>query len=271
MGDEEDIEDFRTPADIAPIRHDLQSSLFSLNVRIAVVAVLFAGTLYFALTQTAGLPLPAFMDLETQPRIYMIVNLALVILSALVCNTTVGGGLASLLTMHADGDSLAALAVISTIVQGVAIAAFPQKLQEQTLGLFFSAAVFGLLCNVWGKKTLVSRIEGNFRIVSSERPKKAVLYLKNKELARELSRGMDLNPPNLAYASKTGFLTRFLEQSYEPDNSEGLFRVIAPVVALCSLVVGRSQLLSDPGHFYGVDRIQCGNLRCFSDYSHALR
>ena len=26
----------------------------------------------------------------------------------------------------------------------------------------------------------------------------------------------------------------------------------------------RSQLLSDPGHFYGVDRIQCGNLRCFS-------
>lgn len=69
-------------------------------------------------------------------------------------------------------------------------------------------------------------------------PKKAVLYLKNKELARELSRGMDLNPPNLAYASKTGFLTRFLEQSYEPDNSEGLFRVIAPVVALCSLVVG---------------------------------
>ena len=238
LGEEEDIEDFRTPADIAPIRHDLQSSLFSLNVRIAVVAVLFAGTLYFALAQTAGLPLPAFMDLETQPRIYMIVNLALVILSALVCNTTVGGGLASLLTMHADGDSLAALAVISTIVQGVAIAAFPQKLQEQTLGLFFSAAVFGLLCNVWGKKTLVSRIEGNFRIVSSERPKKAVLYLKNKELARELSRGMDLNPPNLAYASKTGFLTRFLEQSYEPDNSEGLFRVIAPVVALCSLVVG---------------------------------
>ena len=62
LGDEEDIEDFRTPADIAPIRHDLQSSLFSLNVRIAVVAVLFAGTLYFALAQTAGLPLPAFMD-----------------------------------------------------------------------------------------------------------------------------------------------------------------------------------------------------------------
>lgn len=55
LGDEEDIEDFRTPADIAPIRHDLQSSLFSLNVRIAVVAVLFAGTLYFALAQTAGL------------------------------------------------------------------------------------------------------------------------------------------------------------------------------------------------------------------------
>lgn len=114
--DEEDIEDFRTPADIAPIRHDLQSSLFSLNVRIAVVAVLFIGTLYLALAQTAGLPLPAFMIGNTTPH-YMIVNLALVIISALVCNTTVGGGLASLLTMHADGDSLAALAVISTIVQ----------------------------------------------------------------------------------------------------------------------------------------------------------
>ena len=167
------------------------------------------------------------------------------------------------MTMHADGDSLAALAVISTIVQGVAIAAFPQKLQEQTLGLFFSAAVFGLLCNVWGKKTLVSRIEGNFRIVSSERPKKAVLYLKNKELARELSRGMDLNPPNLAYASKTGFLTRFLEQSYEPDNSEGLFRVIVTSGGIVQLSGRRSRLLYlTRDIFYGVDRIQCGNLRC---------
>lgn len=82
----------------------------------------------------------------------MIVNLALVILSALVCNTTVGGGLASLLTMHADGDSLAALAVISTIVQGVAIAAFPQKPQEQTLGLFFSAAVLGFFAMCGGRR-----------------------------------------------------------------------------------------------------------------------
>ncbi|MGN0625116.1 MAG: hypothetical protein ACI4I8_02510 [Oscillospiraceae bacterium] len=235
---EEDIEDFRTPADIAPIRHDLKASLFSINTRIAVTAVLFVITLYLALAQTAALPLPAFMALETQPRIYMIANLALVIIAALVCNTTVGGGLASLLTMRADGDSLAALAVISTIVQGVAVAAFPQKLQEQPLGLFFTAAVFGLLCNVWGKKMILSRIEGNFKIVSSDRPKKAVLYLKNKELSRELSRGMDLNPPNLAYACKTGFLTRFLEQSYEPDSSEGLFRIIAPMIALCSLVVG---------------------------------
>ncbi|MDD3193108.1 MAG: hypothetical protein PHE47_04550 [Oscillospiraceae bacterium] len=236
--DEEDIDDFRTPADIAPIRHDLQSALFSLSVRLAVVAVLFAGSLYLALAQLAGAPLPPFMDLESQPQLYMIVNLALVIIAALTCNTTVGGGLASLLTLHADSDSLAALAVISTIGQGVAVAAFPQKLQEQSLGLFFVAAILGLFCNVWGKRTIISRIEGNFRIVSSERPKKAVLFLKNKELARELSRGMDLNPPNLVYASKTGFLTRFLEQSYEPDNSEGLFRVIAPVVTLCSLIVG---------------------------------
>ena len=212
--------------------------MFSIYTRIAVTAVLFVTTLYLALAQTAALPLPAFMALETQPRIYMIANLALVIIAALVCNTTVGGGLASLLTMRADGDSLAALAVISTIVQGVAVAAFPQKLQEQPLGLFFTAAVFGLLCNVWGKKMILSRIEGNFKIVSSDRPQKAVLYLKNKELSRELSRGMDLNPPNLVYACKTGFLTRFLEQSYEPDGSEGLFRIIAPMIALCSLVVG---------------------------------
>lgn len=234
----EEIDDFRTPADAAPIRHDLRTSLFSIQVRLGVVAVLFVGVLYLALAQAAELPLPAFMALESQPRIYIIVNLVLVILSALVCNTTVGGGLASLLTLHADSDSLAALAVISTILQGVAVAAFPQQLLERQMGLFFVAAVFGLLCNVWGKKMILSRIEGNFRVVSSERPKTAALYLKNRELAREFSRGMDLNPPNLAYAGKTGFLTRFLELSYEPDTSEGLFRIIAPAVALCSLAVG---------------------------------
>lgn len=235
---DEDIEDFCSPADIEPIRHDLRSSLVSLKIRIAVVAVLFAGALYLALSQMAGLPVPPFLDAAGQPRLYLIANLALVIVAALVCNTTVGGGLASLLTMHADSDSLAALAVISTIIQGVAVAAFPQKLSEQNIGLFFVAAIFGLLCNVWGKKQIVSRIEGNFRVVSSERPQKAVLFLKNKELAREMSRGMELNPPTLVYASKTGFVSRFLEHSYEPDNSEGLFRVVAPVVTLCSLIVG---------------------------------
>ncbi len=39
--------------------------------------------------------------------------------------------------MHADGDSLAALAVISTIVQGVAIAAFPKSCRSKRWGFSF--------------------------------------------------------------------------------------------------------------------------------------
>lgn len=235
---EEDIDDFRTPADIEPIRHDLDSSIFSLNVRLVVVGLLFFGSLYLALAQLAGAPLPAFMDITAQPRIYVVVNLAMTIVAALVCNTTVGGGLASLLTMHADGDSLAALAVIATIIQGGAVAVSPEELFSQNLGLFFVSAIFGLLCNVIGKKTIVSRIAGNFALVSDTVPKKSVLFLKNKELARELSRGLDLVPPNLVYGCPARFESRFLEKSYEPDSSEGLFRIIAPVVAGCCLIVG---------------------------------
>lgn len=235
---DDEIEDYRSAADVVPIKKDLKNSMFSLNSRLIATTVLFLFSVYLSLAQKLSLPLPAVMDPAVQPRIFMVANLALVIIAALVCSSTVGGGLASFMTFRGDSDSLAALAVIATVIQGVAIAAFPNSLQEQNLGLFFSAALFGLICNLIGKKTIVKRIWGNFEVLSAKGEKKAVLFLKNRELARELTRGTDLEPPALAYAGKSGFMTRFLELSYEPDKSEGIFRVAAPVVFVCSLVVG---------------------------------
>lgn len=234
---EEEIDDFSSPADIPHIKHDLSAMGRSLSIKLAVVFLLFAGSFFLSLAQVLALPLPALFSYETSPKVFLIVQLSFVAVAALVCNTTVGGGLAAFFTLKSDVDSLCALAVLSTIIQGVALVVFPERLEDEKIGLFFVAALFALLCNLWGKKLIVKRIDSNFKILSSDRKKEAVLLLKNKELARELSRGMDLVPPNLAYSCKSDFHAHFLEESYETDNSEGLFRIIAPIIVIGSLIV----------------------------------
>lgn len=233
----EEIDDFDSPADIPHIKHDLKNTLAMLNLKTIVVLLSLAGCFYFMITRFYQLPMPGIVSYSAAPVVYMIVQMVLVVICALVCNTVVGGGLAALFTMHADVDSLTALSVIACIIQGVALVVFSDRVGDQAVGLFFVPVLLGLLFNLWGKKLLVRRIDGNFKRLTSEQKKSAVLMLKNRDLARELSRGLDLLPPNLAYSCGADFYTNFLEESYDSDASEGVFRIITPIIAIGSLII----------------------------------
>lgn len=244
------IDDYDQPEDAPSVRNDLGKTLTSLFIRLFVMAGLFVVLLYLGLSlKNTALTLPTFMHPETAMRNFLMVNTGVLILSALFCNTTVGGGMLALFTGKADNDTLAACATILCIVQGVVLCAFPEQVNTPGLYLYAPVAALALIFNLIGKIVLVKRIIRNFRMVASDREKMALVPVEDRALARELTRGLDVESAQVVCCARAGFLTGFLENSYSEDYADNLSRISAPVCLAGGLVVGLLSYLFDKNVF----------------------
>ncbi|MDD2956113.1 MAG: hypothetical protein PHD67_07345 [Oscillospiraceae bacterium] len=235
--DSGEIDDYTGPQDIPDIKEDFRRVKSGLVTRFSITFLLFLVLLYFSAAEYLGAPLPEFLSPAEQPRMFLIAGMVPVVLAALVCNTVIGGGLLSFFTLRADNDSLAALAVIATLVQGIALILVPEYFSDSRIDVYFTMAVLGLVCNTVGKLLVVNRISENFKMVSGPGGKKAVLLVKDRELAQDLARGLDVDMPVIAANCDAGFLRHFLDQSYSADSTEGVSRILAPIVAAGALVI----------------------------------
>ena len=245
-GYDDDMLEYRKPADARTVWQDLVAQRTGLLVRILVTGLFAVLLLYLALSYEYPLPLPAFLWPETHIRTYFIVNLVLTLAAVLTNANTVGGGLASLFTLKADNDSFAATASLASLIQAVALVAAPDRFVGAGLHFYTPVAVLILLFNAIGKIGLSGRVVRNFRTVAGERRAHcATMMVTNKELAREMTRGQNLDYPQIVYPVRTGFHSNFLELSYEEDYSDGVARVLAPVsLAACLLMALVSFLFS---------------------------
>lgn len=244
------IDDYDRPEDAPSVRNDLGKTLTSLFIRLFVMAGLFVVLLYLGLSlKNTALTLPTFMHPETAMRNFLMVNTGLLILAALFCNTTVGGGMLALFTGKADNDTLTACATILCIVQGVVLCAFPEQVNTPGLYLYAPVAALGLIFNLIGKIVLVKRVIRNFRMVASDREKMALIPVEDRALARELTRGLDVESAQVVCCARAGFLTGFLENSYAEDYADNLSRIVAPVCLAGGLVVGLLSYLFDKNVF----------------------
>ena len=82
------------------------------------------------------------------------------------------------------------------------------------LYLFFPVALFILLFNLIGKVLVILRIQNNFKLGSSEKLKHAAVFLKDRNLLREISRGLSMEEYTIAYPETSPFLSNFLDNSY---------------------------------------------------------
>lgn len=234
---ESEIDDYTGPQDIPDIKEDFRRVKSGLVTRFSLTFLLFLVLLYFSAAEYIGAPLPGFLSPTEQPRVFLIASMIPVILAALVCNTVIGGGLLSFFTFHADGDSLSAVSVIAVLVQGVALALMPEHFSDARIGVYFTMVVLGLVCNTVGKLLIINRISTNFKMVSGPGEKKAVLLVRDRELAQDLARGLDIDLPVIAANCDSGFLKHFLDQSYACDSTDGVTRVLAPIVTAGGLII----------------------------------
>ncbi|MEG3006489.1 MAG: hypothetical protein RR806_03365, partial [Oscillospiraceae bacterium] len=232
------FDDYNSPADTDEVMKDLKSMRTGLFVRIGLTSVIFATLLYLGFSYFyKALPLMPFMFPEDNLQIFLAISLGFVILAALVCNTVVGGGLISLFTLKPDSDSPVALAVLATIAQGVALVALPERLQVDGVHMYFSVAVLGLLFNLFGKVYMTNRIIRNFKIISGNTDKFSIMLMKDKMLAKELTKGQNIDNPSVLFSSKTSFPTGFLNFSYTEDYSENINKITTPLFLVFGVVL----------------------------------
>ncbi len=235
--EDDDPDDYENENQRMAVVKNLSAQYAGLIIRSVIIFILFLGSLAFCLSPMLGYPLPDAVSFEKSGIVFPIINLALVCVAALTCHVAVGGGLISLMRFRAGNDSFATCSVIGAAALGVAFIADPSAMSPGGENLFFPIVILGLFFNTVGKLLSAARIKNNFEILTSGTEKSALLPVRNKELARELTGQRD-ETPRFCTSAKARFFTRFLELSYRDDATESIARIVAPIVFLCSVLVG---------------------------------
>ena len=169
--------------------------------------------------------------------------LALGILAASVCvklymwlyNRRIGRRIKSAAMEATAMDSLSDTAATAAVLLAMLIGKWSGLAVDGYVGLV--VALFILLFNLIGKVLVILRIQNNFKLVSSEKLKHAAVFLKDRNLLREISRGLSMEEYTIAYPETSPFLSNFLDNSYSEDHAEHMSRILAPVCLLAGIIL----------------------------------
>lgn len=252
------LEDYNSPADKDTIAESIRKSGVINLVQIIITLVIFGVLAYWGVSlHNVKLPLPGFMLPEKSMQIFMGMNLAFLIVNALVCNNVIGEGIISLFTLKPDMNTPAALATIACVIQGAFLTMVPEKVTED-VNIYFGLASLSILFTLLGKMFMNNRIKRNFNFLNSDGEKYTLDTIQSKALCRELTRGQNIEEPEIAYSSKTKFPTEFLQISNSEDYSENISKITIP------LFLGFSVLVSIITYFFGGDHNYMFSLTVFS-------
>lgn len=244
---EEELEDFNSPADAPSVSHDLRAGMRELMLRVLVTGLCTGLLGLFGFMGEFNTLFAWDLSEEITTAAYMALNLIFLLLSMGFCFRMIGSGLMALIKFRANSDSALSLASIAALVQAIYACFVPEEIMSGSLHLYSVLASGALFLNSVGKLVMIRRIWNNFRFVSSRESKYAVQLYDDYNTSLKLARDCVLDAPVIAYQQKAGFLSRFLQYSYEPDPLENNSQTLAPIgfiasVALCAatLVISRS-------------------------------
>jgi len=221
-------------------------------IRLGISAVLFGLLFYLHLGKVHLLMMPLFMWPEPHPLAFIAITFGLLLTDALVNANIVGGGLLSLFTLSPNNDSLTALSVVASVVQCVVLTIMPEYVMSPSVHLYCFIPALALVMSNVGRFMQINRVDRGNRIVSHTGDKYAILKVENADLARELTRGLDIDDPSVAVSVKAENLVDYSTTAYDSDFSENISRILAPICLVASIVVSvAGYFLSDPRDAFG--------------------
>lgn len=232
-----DALEYNSPADAREVFTELGSLKVGLLIRLGITAVCFVLLTYLYFSYSYSLPLLTIIQPEVNPTVFFGVNLGVLVVAAVACSNTIGGGLIALFTLKADNDSFAAVAVLVSLIQGAALVISPTSYQNGNVHLYLPVAALILVFNTIGKLMVAGRLGRGFAVVAAKGVKHITRLVRNGGMARELTRGQNVDDPQVAYSTQAGFLSSYLELSYSEDSSDSVARVMVPVCLLAGILM----------------------------------
>ena len=230
------IEDYDKPSDARAIRAEINYDNRKVTFRCITLAVLFVITLAFYIVQRY-FPAVLTQNIPNADIMTCLISLILLIIGAVLCHSTVIGGLKPLIAFKGNSDTAVAVAVVGCLAQGVVSFFEPQAFFSGGMHLYAILAIVALLLNNLGKLCIVQRIKDNFRFVSSPNRKYAARIYENEEVSKQMIDGSNAEKPVVALQSRTRFLKGFLKFSYMPDPSERAASFMAPITTVTAVLI----------------------------------
>lgn len=223
---EDEIEDYDTIDDAAPIRAELADRRKSFGLRFGFTVLLTALTVIFnnSFLLNAGLELG---------RSANIINLILVGLIAIINFRT----LIKLFSGDMDVDAVAAVTTLVVIAQS-AVSLFCFEGEGAGLGVLAGLSMCMMLL---GKLSKTSAMMSSFDVIATNEDKKAISLLFDSDQANDIAGGSDCPDPTIGYGKNTTNVGGFFKNWYRPnptDRHTGLLLLVAAVVAVLAGVAG---------------------------------
>ncbi len=235
------------------LRDSIEQNRKNTLIRLGITAAIFGLLFWFHLGKVYLLLMPGFMWPEYHPLTFIAINFGLLLAAALVNAKIVGGGLLSLFTLKPNNDSLTALSVVASVVQCAALTIMPEYVMDtQNVHIYCYIPVLALVLGNVGRFMYINRVDRGSRIVSGSYDKYAIMKVENPDLARELTRGLDIDDPSVAVSVKVDKLVEYSDASSANDFSEGISRILAPICLAASVIVSAAgYFLSESGTVFG--------------------
>lgn len=130
----DEVDDFNTPKDANKVYARIRKTKKGLMIRLGLSVVLFALMCYLTVSlKNINLPLLTFMLPEKNMRVFMGVNLGVLLLAVLLNISTILGGLKALFTLRPSGDGPVAVAAMAAVIQGIVLIVFPDQVTSDNV------------------------------------------------------------------------------------------------------------------------------------------
>lgn len=235
------LKEYRPTTDRVDVSRDIANTKMLSFLRTAGTGLLTFFLFYFSLAGSKKfwwLPLPRSMFPEPETmKNYLMACTVMIGLVLLINIRPIVISLYNLLRMRANSETLPSLAVIASFIQAIYAVRNPDLVDPNQLNLYYAIAALTMLFASIGRLSMLSRIQANFRVVSSKLPKKGVMAVESSGFCYDIAMEEGTTKPTISYAAKADFFTDFLSLSFSDRYDVGINRSVAPACLLGSLVI----------------------------------
>ena len=217
-----------------------------LTMRAAVLLFASVFSLFITVANDLEAPLAAVFDRTVNPSAYLFTNTILGIVAIGFGYSMVTNGIANILKLRPDTDSIVALNLLVAVVSGLITLFNPDTLKAAAFHLYTSVAITGMLFNTLGKLTIVRRAERNFEFVSQADSFCAVQHAEDGAAVAYITGGASGKPKELAFMRRTDFVRDFVKNSYSYDLADLFAEKAGILILFGSAAVGVLSLVFDP-------------------------